>query len=134
MTTSVNRSRTVLVAAGFFGLTGVAFGALGAHGLAERLSAAGMLHGWETAARYHLFHALALLAAGVWLRTASGNVAALVAWAARCWIVGLLLFAGSLYGLALGGPRFLGPITPLGGLALMAGWSCVLLAAFVREE
>ncbi len=134
MTTSVNRSRGALLAAGIFGLTGVALGALGAHALAERLNAAGMLHGWETGARYHLFHALALLGAGVWLRSATGSAATRLTWAVRLWCVGTVLFSGSLYGLALGGPRALGPVTPLGGLALLAGWTCLIAAALAREE
>jgi uncharacterized membrane protein YgdD (TMEM256/DUF423 family) len=133
MTTSTQRPRFALVAAGFLGLTGVACGALGAHGLAERLTAAGTLHGWETAARYHLIHAVAVFAASVWLRTTAIG-AGRIQWAVRCWAVGVVLFSGSIYGLALGGPRWLGPVTPIGGVTLMAGWLCVLVAAFAREE
>ena len=51
-------------------------------------------------------------------------------WAARLWLIGVVLFSGSLYWLAVGGPRWLGPVTPLGGVALMAGWLLVAVAAF----
>jgi uncharacterized membrane protein YgdD (TMEM256/DUF423 family) len=123
-----------LLAAGFFGLTGVALGALGTHAMAATLAERGMSHAWETASLYHLFHALALLGAAVWLRTSMGAAARRFVWATRCWSVGIFLFSGSLYGLALGGPRWLGPITPLGGLALMAGWLFVIAVAFVPED
>jgi uncharacterized membrane protein YgdD (TMEM256/DUF423 family) len=55
-------------------------------------------------------------------------------WAARAWVVGVLLFSGSLYWLALGGPRWLGPVTPVGGIALMAGWALCGLAACTRDD
>ncbi len=108
------------------GLLGVAAGAFGAHGLRERL-APEMLAAWETAARYQLIHALALLA---------------VAWAATRWpgaattaagwlfLAGTLLFSGSLYLLSLSGVRWLGAITPIGGVAFIAGWACLVWAAF----
>ncbi len=108
------------------GLLGVAAGAFGAHGLRERL-APEMLAAWETAARYQLIHALALLA---------------VAWAATRWpgaattaagwlfLAGTLLFSGSLYLLSLSGVRWLGAITPIGGVAFIAGWACLGWAAF----
>lgn len=123
-----------LLAAGFFGLTGVALGAMGAHAMAATLAERGMAHAWETAARYHLFHAVALLGAAVWLRHAAGGAASRMLWAARCWSAGILLFSGSLYGLAAGGPRWLGPVTPIGGVALMAGWVFVLAAALAKED
>jgi uncharacterized membrane protein YgdD (TMEM256/DUF423 family) len=55
-------------------------------------------------------------------------------WATRLWSVGIVFFSGSLYLLALGGPHALGPVTPLGGLALMAAWACVVVAALSKEE
>src|SRR5437588_445175 len=119
-------TRFCFAAAGVLGLTGVALGAMGAHALAETLTARGMEHAWETGARYHLFHAVALLALGAWSR---GGTAATIplGWAARLWTLGVVLFSGSLYGLALGGPRWLGPVTPLGGVALLGGWVAVLV-------
>jgi uncharacterized membrane protein YgdD (TMEM256/DUF423 family) len=82
-----------------------------------------MSHVWATAVQFHLIHALALLALAGWLRPAPTGVAARRSiWAVRCWLAGTVLFSGSLYLLALGGPRWLGPVTPLGGLCLLAGW------------
>jgi uncharacterized membrane protein YgdD (TMEM256/DUF423 family) len=100
----------------------VVLGAFGAHALKSRLGA-DALQLWHTAVQYHFWHALALLAislagAGPWFRTA--------AW---LMILGVLLFAGSLYGLALGAPRPLGIVTPIGGLALILGWLAFAVAA-----
>ncbi|MCF3651186.1 DUF423 domain-containing protein [Synoicihabitans lomoniglobus] len=106
-------------------LLGVIFGAFGAHALQETLRAAEMTKTWDTAVLYHLVHALA-----AW--TLAGRPErefAAARWAGRFWLVGILLFSGSLYLLALGGPRWLGPVTPLGGLALIAGWACAVKAA-----
>lgn len=134
MGNSTSRSRFSLLAAGLFGLTGVALGAMGAHALKATLMERGMMQAWETAARYHLFHAVALLAAAAWSQAANptGDDPRF-AWAARCWAAGIVLFSGSLYWLALGGPRWLGPVTPLGGIALMAGWLLVTLAALAKR-
>lgn len=126
-------ARFPLLAAAVFGLTGVALGALGAHALEAKLEARGMVAVWETASLYHLAHALALLAVGIWLRISNGVGPAGAIWAARAWTVGILLFSGSLYLLALGGPRWLGPITPLGGVALMVGWAGIAFAAFGKR-
>jgi uncharacterized membrane protein YgdD (TMEM256/DUF423 family) len=128
------RHRSILVAAGIFGITGVALGALGAHALELPLASRGTAHTWETAARYQLFHVPALLAAGIWMKIGAGAAATRLIWAYRCWTAGILLFSGSLYGLALGGPRWLGPVTPLGGLALMMGWAGIIAAAAATEE
>ena len=110
-------STWVLVAAGALGLLGVAAGAFGAHGLESRIDAE-QLEWWATGARYQQIHAAALLVvgwgAGPWTRARS--------FAALAFVVGSLIFAGTLYAMALGGPRVLGAITPLGGLGLMAGW------------
>jgi uncharacterized membrane protein YgdD (TMEM256/DUF423 family) len=64
-----------------------------------------------------------------WLRPQAGAAGAAASWTVRLWAAGSVLFSGSLYGLALDGPRWLGPVTPLGGLALIAGWVCAALAA-----
>ena len=126
--------RTTLLAAGLFGATGVAFGAFGAHALRDGLVERGTAATWETAARYHLIHAVALLGVAAWLKQAVGAAQRRVGWAAACWSVGIILFSGSLYGLALGGPRWLGPVTPLGGVALLAGWGCVCAGALAKES
>jgi uncharacterized membrane protein YgdD (TMEM256/DUF423 family) len=125
--------RTTLFAAGLLGATGVACGAFGAHALRDWLAERGMTVAWETAARYQLLHAVALFGAAIWSRQAQGAVQRRVGWAAACWCLGIVLFCGSLYGLAAGGPRWLGPVTPLGGLALLAGWLCLCAAAWAKE-
>jgi uncharacterized membrane protein YgdD (TMEM256/DUF423 family) len=108
--------RPLLIAAGLLGFTGVALGAFGAHGLKATLEATGQVHTWEKAVFYQLVHAVALLALANWPDRAIMRIGA-------CWVGGVVLFSGSLYCLALGGPiKILWPVTPLGGLALLAGW------------
>ena len=97
-------------------LIGVGAGAFGAHALADTLDAAGGTRTWETAADYQLWHALALCLLGT-AKTRGVGAAAVF------FCGGIVLFSGSLYWLALDGPSWLGPVTPLGGLALMAGWA-----------
>jgi uncharacterized membrane protein YgdD (TMEM256/DUF423 family) len=121
-----------LLAAGILGLTGVALGALGAHALKSTLLERGTLAAWDTAAKYHLVHAVALLAVAPWAHLLPAGGSRLLVWAVRCWCGGVLLFSGSIYWLALGGPRWLGPVTPVGGVAFMAGWLLVALLAFAR--
>ncbi|MFI5235947.1 MAG: DUF423 domain-containing protein [Gemmatimonadales bacterium] len=117
--------RFVLLGALLAGLA-VAAGAFGAHALKDRLSP-GDLAIFETAARYQMYHALALLAlAGI----ASRWPGPLLSWAGWLFVAGIALFSGSLYALALSGVRLLGAITPLGGLSFLAGWTCVALAAY----
>ncbi|MCC5788053.1 MAG: DUF423 domain-containing protein [Opitutales bacterium] len=111
-----NRQQTALTVAAVAGALGVVAGALGAHTLAERLAESGHQQAWETAVLYQLVHAVALLA---WHRRAS-----LVQ--VFFWGGGIVCFSGSIYLLALGGPSFLGPITPIGGLLFMAGWLSLL--------
>jgi len=106
-------------------LLGVAAGAFGAHSLRGRLSAE-MLAVYETAVRYQLFHALALLAVAWAIARWPGPVTAAAGW---LFVAGTLLFSGSLYALSLSGVRWLGAITPLGGLAFLVGWGCLIWAA-----
>jgi uncharacterized membrane protein YgdD (TMEM256/DUF423 family) len=135
MTTVSTGFRFPLLAAGIAGLTGVALGAMGAHALKATLLERGMMQAWETAARYHVFHAVGLLGVAAWARIEAENRAAkLMSWTARLWCLGIVLFSGSLYWLAIGGPRWLGPVTPLGGVALMIGWLLVAVAAFGKRE
>lgn len=117
--------RFPVVAGALLAGSGVVLGALGAHGLRARLDAQALL-GWETAVHYQLVHAVALLA-----------LAALVeplgrpAWLGRGMALlaaGVVLFSGSLYLLALGGPALLGPVTPVGGALMILGWVGVLVA------
>jgi len=113
----VNSSRTLAAAGLLLGLATVC-GAFGAHALKAHLSAE-RLQLWDTAVRYHFFHALGLLGVGLTLRSLDGG--ALRA-AALLIVAGVVLFSGSLYALALGAPRTLGALTPLGGLAWIAAW------------
>jgi uncharacterized membrane protein YgdD (TMEM256/DUF423 family) len=97
----------------------VAAGAFGAHGLRDRL-APDMLAVFETAARYQMYHALALIAvAWVTVRWPDGS-ASLAGW---LFVAGIVVFSGSLYVLALSGVRWLGAITPLGGVCFLVGWA-----------
>lgn len=107
------------------GAIGVVMGAFGAHALKARLDAE-MLAVWETAARYHLVHALALLAAAWALDRWPGAASATAPW---LFLAGTVLFSGSLYALALTGIRALGAVTPLGGLCLILGWVTLAIAA-----
>lgn len=119
-------AKIYLLVAGFSGMTAVALGAFGSHGLKARLSEAS-LGVWQTAVQYHFFHTLALLAVAILLqRSAPTWLAA----SGALLILGLLMFCGSLYWLALGGPRWLGPITPLGGLFFMLAWLSLAVHAF----
>ena len=109
-------------------LSGVAMGAFGAHALKESLSAGGMVEVWKTAASYQIWHALALV-----LCAQSRFSSRLHSTAAALFTVGIILFSGSLYWLALEGPRWLGPITPLGGLSLIVAWG-LLAVSFWRNR
>lgn len=123
-----SNNQTLLIAAGLLGFMGVALGAFGAHGLKETLETAGQLKNWEKAVFYQLIHAVALL--GLAGRPVSS--ARKVGW---CWIIGVGCFSGSLYWIALGGPvKFLWPVTPLGGLALLTGWAWLTWSAFRQRD
>lgn len=121
-------SQSILIAAGLLGFSGVALGAFGAHGLKAILESAGQLENWKTGVLYQLLHAVALLALAQWKQPAVGRIGA-------CWTGGVVLFSGSLYWLALGGPiKLLWPVTPLGGLLLLIGWLLLTWTAWRRTE
>ena len=103
--------------AALYGASAVALGAFGAHGLRSRV-AAELLVTWETAAHYHQLHAVALLALALFT-AATGKA---TTWPTALIAAGTLVFSGSLYLLVLTGQRWLGAITPLGGVLLIAGW------------
>jgi uncharacterized membrane protein YgdD (TMEM256/DUF423 family) len=117
--------RTSLLLAAVVGLTGVAFGAFGAHGVKSRLAAKPdaeqRLAWWQTGAQYHLVHALAIGLCAVRPDPMHGG-SALAPW---LFLAGIVLFSGSLYVMTLTGMRKLGAVTPLGGLALLAGWGAL---------
>jgi len=108
----------------------VLLAAFGEHALAARLSPRD-LNSYATAARYQMIHATAM---GLAALAARGKAVPLAKTSALFFFIGVLLFSGSLYGLALGGVRMLGFVTPLGGLALVAGWIMLGLAALKMEE
>lgn len=109
------------------GLLAVVFGAFGAHALKARLDdyAMGV---FETAVQYHFFHSLALLAVGIIALQHPGI--ALLRSSGWLFLCGMLIFSGSLYLLSLTGVRWLGAVTPLGGLAFIAGWGCLAAASW----
>jgi len=111
-----------LMLAGLNGFLAVAFGAFAAHALRERLGP-DLLNTFQTGVQYHMYHALALL--GVGLLTLQFPNASLPRVAGYLFMAGILLFSGSLYVLALSGVRWLGAITPLGGVAFLAAWGCM---------
>ena len=124
--------RTLFVASGIAGALAVALGAFGAHALRDHFAtlADGQARQrlWETASHYHLMHALAVAIAGyLSSKTAAASAAGI---AGMCFLGGIVLFSGSLYAMALTGVRVLGAITPFGGLAFIAGWTAVAIAAW----
>ena len=108
-----------------FGLLGVALGAFGAHGLKGTLSP-DMLANFETGVRYQMYHAVGLLAVAWAITRWPGGLTTAAGW---LFVVGILIFSGSLYILSVTGIRWLGTVTPIGGVALIAGWGCLVVAA-----
>ena len=119
-------AKLTLILAAANGLLAVGLGAFGAHGLKSKISAS-LFSAYETAVQYHFYHTLALLGVGILLLHFGPKTT--LQFSAGLMLVGIVFFCGSLYALALGGPTWLGPITPLGGLAFMGGWLCLLLTA-----
>lgn len=119
-------SRTWIVVGAALAFLGVAAGAFGAHALEGRVPR-DLVRVFETGARYHLVHALALTFVGLASARWTDPL-----WTAAGWlfVVGVVVFSGSLYALALTGVRWLGAVTPLGGVAFLAGWLAVAAAAW----
>lgn len=120
------RPRNWIALGALWTAVGVALGAFGAHALRDTLAASEHTATWETASRYHLLHGVALCVTGLVAREGRATSCAT---AGVLFAVGSLLFSGSLYWLALDGPKWLGPVTPLGGSALIAGWVLLALAS-----
>jgi uncharacterized membrane protein YgdD (TMEM256/DUF423 family) len=117
-----------------FAFLSVGCGAFGAHGLESKLEPR-MLAVWETAARYQMYHALGLIGLGLWVgqrlqQTGPQSIPGAVSVTGWAFTIGIVLFSGSLYALALSGIKVLGAITPLGGMAFLIGWIAFAVAAF----
>ena len=110
---------------GSLGLLGVVFGAFGAHALKERLTAAA-LSSWETAVSYQMYHALALLFVGLWSLHDGPSA---LRYVGMLFAAGVVLFSGSIYALVLGAGSWFGPITPLGGVTLIAAWATLIYSS-----
>ena len=121
----MNSSSIRLRIAAFSGFLGVALGAFGAHALKDQLARGGHLETWKTAVLYHLVHAVVLLVLALNSTTRFHS---------SYWVVlsGIVIFCGSLYLLALLGISWMGAITPIGGVALLAGWALIFLQAGKR--
>ncbi len=118
-------NRTFILLGGLFGAAAVALGAFGAHGLRNSVDAQG-LETWQTAAHYHLIHAVMLVLVGVLTAHNSSKALRVAGW---LFVAGMLIFGGTLYVLVLTGMKWLGAITPLGGICLIAGWLCLAVAS-----
>ncbi|MBD2182359.1 DUF423 domain-containing protein [Planktothrix sp. FACHB-1355] len=117
-----------LSVAAILGGLSVALGAFGAHALKEKLTERS-LEIFETGVRYQMYHALALLLVALLLTRAEIPQTSLIA-SGFAFIAGVVIFSGSLYALSLSGVKWLGAITPLGGVAFIVGWGCLAVAAF----
>jgi uncharacterized membrane protein YgdD (TMEM256/DUF423 family) len=124
-------SRIFIVLSGLLGFTAVALGAFGAHGLRSRLESlpdgVKRLEWWNTAAHYHLIHALALALAAWLVHRGAGTAGVVAGWS---FVAGVALFSGSLYLMTITAETKLGAITPLGGLLLLVGWGAVVVAGW----
>jgi uncharacterized membrane protein YgdD (TMEM256/DUF423 family) len=120
--------RTLFIAGCISALVSVAAGAFGAHGLKDRISK-DLLNVFEVAARYQMYHAFALIAAA-WAYSQWHNN--LSSWAGWSFIAGTILFSGSLYLMSFTGIKWLGAITPIGGLLFMVGWVMLAISAWKR--
>ncbi|MFN6191504.1 MAG: DUF423 domain-containing protein [Planctomycetia bacterium] len=126
--------RLWIICGSVLGFLGVAAGSFGAHGLKALLEANGQSANWETAVRYCLFHAIALVLVGIlaWLPQASA-ARGLVSTAGWSFLVGTVIFSGMLAALALSGVKILGAIVPIGGVLLLVGWACLAAAAWMSK-
>ena len=120
-------AKLFITLASLSGMLAVCFGAFGAHALRDRLDDY-LMGVFETAVQYHFYHALALLAVGVIALNQPQTV--MLKSAGWLFLTGTIIFSGSLYILALTGTKWLGAITPLGGLAFVAGWACLAAAGW----
>lgn len=120
-------SRMFIVLGALLGMTGVALGAFGAHGLEATLAATGHAATFDTASQYHQIHALALLAVGLLGQRLSSGLIRAAGWLL---LAGVLVFSGSLYVLAVFDLGIMGAVAPVGGALLIAGWGALALGAW----
>lgn len=106
--------------AAILGMLAVGIGAFGAHGLETILEANGRTDTFETAVKYHFYHALSILALAIWLQNQPQHT--FLKSVMGLFVLGILIFSGSLYILSLTGVNWLGAVTPIGGVAFIAGW------------
>ncbi len=118
--------RALWTAGSLLALTAVAAGAFGAHGLRARLPE-NLLAAFETGARYQMYHALAVLVVALAASRTADGLLPLAGW---LFVSGCVVFSGSLYLLALTGTRWLGAVTPLGGLCFLAGWALLAVVGW----
>ena len=125
-----------LIIAAIFGGLAVALGAFGAHGLEKITPDEKILHGFQTGVQYQMYHALALLVLAVMYEKFQYRW---IKWSGNCFIAGVILFSGSLYTLTFlkiqesSAVKFVGPVTPLGGIFFIAGWLFLLVAAMKKK-
>jgi len=124
---AIMTERPIIILAALSLAAGVAAGAFGAHGL-KRILTTDMLQIWQTGVLYHLIHALGMLAIAAFMGRSFSD--GLLGWAGLLMFVGIIFFSGSLYVLALSGTKWLGAITPLGGVMFIIGWLLLALAAW----
>lgn len=127
-----DRSNAVVGIACLSSLLAVLIGAFAGHGLAEHLQAMGRVDTFDIANRYHFYHSLALFGIGLWIKIDRGQNTLSVA--AVIMVIGLLLFCGSLYGLALSGKTWLAMITPLGGLCFIVAWLICIVSCWMSRQ
>jgi uncharacterized membrane protein YgdD (TMEM256/DUF423 family) len=120
-------SKLFLLIASISGALSVGIGAFGAHGLKKMLEGNNRLDTFETAVKYQFYHTLALLFLGLLLQQFSNKS---LEWAGWCFVVGVIVFSGSLYALCLTNITKLGAVTPIGGLFLIAGWVLLAIGTF----
>lgn len=123
-------ARNIFVTGALAGMTAVALGAFGAHALKERLTTSGRLDTYNLAVEYQFYHALALLLVGLAAQNEPSRLLRAAAW---CFAGGILVFSGSLYILSAFDIPVLGAITPIGGIAFIAGW-LLLALSFAKKK
>ena len=124
-------ARQILVTGLILMLLAVMLGAFGAHALKSILDAS-QLQIWKTASNYHFYHALGLIGLGIWAERRPAQ--RLTGLSGLLLTAGVLVFSGSLYLLAVSGLRWLGMITPIGGVLFLAGWLCWIMAALKHDH